>query len=419
MCSSTSATKSSEHPYYILSPKAVKSLPKYKYNGEDRSLIYKHILSPLAGFLVDNLTPSTIAPNSITLFGLFIMLSSYVHVYYHCPTLEQCSVDNDGVPGYIFLLNGIAILIYQTLDNMDGKQARKTGSSSPLGLLFDHGCDAINSMFGSVTWICAFALVPTDEYFFLAIAIMVYSPMFVFYVSTWEEYYTGKLDLPMFNGPSEGLLLFATFNFISWWFGRSFWHGTEIYDFLSLYLPTSILQMMNQFSNVIAISLPTQNYSALLFITLFTAVKEIVEKVAGVTMTHGLKPLMNLSPMVVLITWSAFIVQVDSDIFVRNQRCCFHLIALLFVEMVTKLMLDHITCETYKPFRKVLSPFFMIHVVAASGLFSDEKIDQMIWIYTGFMFIYEAVTMKTVVGEICDVLGICCFDIVTPKKKIM
>jgi len=26
---------------------------------------------------------------------------------------------------------------------MDGKQARKTGNSSPLGMLFDHGCDAL------------------------------------------------------------------------------------------------------------------------------------------------------------------------------------------------------------------------------------------------------------------------------------
>jgi ethanolaminephosphotransferase len=27
-------------------------------------------------------------------------------------------------------------------DEMDGKQARRTGNSSPLGMLFDHGCDA-------------------------------------------------------------------------------------------------------------------------------------------------------------------------------------------------------------------------------------------------------------------------------------
>lgn len=40
---------------------------------------------------------------------------------------------------------GITIIIYQNLDNLDGKQARKTKSSSPLGMLFDHGTDAVAS----------------------------------------------------------------------------------------------------------------------------------------------------------------------------------------------------------------------------------------------------------------------------------
>ncbi len=30
------------------------------------------------------------------------------------------------------------------LDEMDGKQARRTGNSSPLGLIFDHGCDCFS-----------------------------------------------------------------------------------------------------------------------------------------------------------------------------------------------------------------------------------------------------------------------------------
>jgi len=37
---------------------------------------------------------------------------------------------------------GISYFIYTTMDNMDGKQARRTGSGSPLGMLCDHGCDA-------------------------------------------------------------------------------------------------------------------------------------------------------------------------------------------------------------------------------------------------------------------------------------
>ncbi len=37
----------------------------------------------------------------------------------------------------------IVTFIYMTLDNCDGKQARKTGNSSALGLLFDHGLDCL------------------------------------------------------------------------------------------------------------------------------------------------------------------------------------------------------------------------------------------------------------------------------------
>ena len=33
------------------------------------------------------------------------------------------------------------------MDNVDGKQARKTGSSSPLGMIMDHGCDAFGVSF--------------------------------------------------------------------------------------------------------------------------------------------------------------------------------------------------------------------------------------------------------------------------------
>jgi phosphatidylglycerophosphate synthase len=37
------------------------------------------------------------------------------------------------------------LFIYQTLDAIDGKQARRTKSNSPLGELFDHGCDGVST----------------------------------------------------------------------------------------------------------------------------------------------------------------------------------------------------------------------------------------------------------------------------------
>ena len=39
----------------------------------------------------------------------------------------------------MYFLNGFTGLVYLHLDCVDGKQARRTKSSSPLGQLFDHG----------------------------------------------------------------------------------------------------------------------------------------------------------------------------------------------------------------------------------------------------------------------------------------
>lgn len=426
-CSGSSSTSTAstlnEKPfkYSVLTPKAIANLPKYQYDGIDRSLIYKYILSPLAGYLVEKFTPTTVAPNTITLFGLALMLSSYLNIYYHCPTLEQCDANDDSIPGYIFLLNGIAILTYQTLDNMDGKQARKTGSSSPLGLLFDHGCDAINSIFGSVTWICAFGLVP-DEGNLVHLFIMVFGPMLVFYVSTWEEYYTHRLDLPLINGPSEGLILAAGINITTWWFGRSFWHRTELYDFALEYAPAFVTDSFVHMSALVGLttesaSKPLQNYNVLVLMTLLSITQEIIPKIIGVAMSYGFKTIKDLAPMIALMTWSFMIVHADPQIFLRNERWCFHLSAILFVEMVTRLMLDHITGEIYKPLRKTLVPLFLLHYILVDGTLRYDQIDSIIWLYTGFVFVYWGVMAKLVIRDISHLLQIWCFDIVTPRKK--
>lgn len=46
-------------------------------------------------------------------------------------------------PSWAYLQAALGLFVYQTLDATDGKQARRTGSSSPLGELFDHGCDSM------------------------------------------------------------------------------------------------------------------------------------------------------------------------------------------------------------------------------------------------------------------------------------
>ena len=56
--------------------------------------------------------------------------------------MEDPSISNQ-VSSWIYVYIAISIWIYQLLDALDGKQARRTKTSSVLGELFDHGWDAI------------------------------------------------------------------------------------------------------------------------------------------------------------------------------------------------------------------------------------------------------------------------------------
>ncbi|OMJ27832.1 Choline/ethanolaminephosphotransferase 1 [Smittium culicis] len=53
-------------------------------------------------------------------------------------------------PSWVYFCFGLGMWLYSTFDNVDGKQARRTNSSSPLGELFDHGCDALNCIVGAL-----------------------------------------------------------------------------------------------------------------------------------------------------------------------------------------------------------------------------------------------------------------------------
>ena len=73
------------------------------------------------------------APNLVTLLGTSCLLLQCVVVVWQSPNLQG------PLPWWACLLAALCNFLYSTLDAMDGKQARRTKSSSPLGQLFDHG----------------------------------------------------------------------------------------------------------------------------------------------------------------------------------------------------------------------------------------------------------------------------------------
>lgn len=64
--------------------------------------------------------------------------------------LSHDTTFKEEVPKWVCVFSAIALFVYQTLDAIDGKQARRTGTSGPLGQLFDHGCDAMTTTMGGL-----------------------------------------------------------------------------------------------------------------------------------------------------------------------------------------------------------------------------------------------------------------------------
>jgi len=424
--------------YYYLTPNAVKRLPSYQYSGADLSLLYKHVLSPLAGWCVDHITPTWLAPNAITLIGLCWMISSYCVIWYYCPGLYEANTELNSdytVPPGIFLLNGCAMLIYQTLDNMDGKQARKTGSSSPLGLLFDHGCDALNSIFGSANWIAAMGLLPGSVTVLLGEAsggdnvqnksflsellggdviiatLLILSPMIAFFVATWEQYFTGKLILPPVNGPSEGLVVGASLSFISYMYGPMIWQQTTWTDGAVAFLGDKGVAFSSMEGRV-------RNMDIVVLSSIFALIQELLGKVPAVIRSYGQEAMRTLLPHIAFVISTVLIITIDSTIFLRIPRTMCHLISALFVEQTTQLMLDHMVEENFSAFRWVMLPQIALAAAMAAGVtLSNDAVDVFFTAYTTGLWVYLALKLKVHVYEICDVLGIWCFDIVSPHPK--
>lgn len=108
------------------------------------------------------------------------------------------------------------IWIYSTFDNCDGKQARRTGTSSPLGELFDHGCDALNCWIMGLVELAALGL-GTGYYSSFFMIVMFWG----FYLPTWETYHTGVLYLGYVNGPTEGVIFGCLLIIVSALFGMN------------------------------------------------------------------------------------------------------------------------------------------------------------------------------------------------------
>jgi len=140
-----------------------------------------NVLNPFWLQLVEFL-PKWFAPNLVTLSGFLPIVVSYILAWYFSPDFST------PVPRWVAVLTACSLFLYQTLDALDGKQARRIGASTPLGQLFDHGCDCLATL--SHHSMAALVFLPGSSRSGIAgLAAMQTG----FFLAQWQERYTGVL----------------------------------------------------------------------------------------------------------------------------------------------------------------------------------------------------------------------------------
>nr|XP_029723909.1 cholinephosphotransferase 1 isoform X1 [Aedes albopictus] len=194
----------------LLQPTQLKKLGDHKYSCSNVSLL-DPFLQPWWCWLVSKV-PLWLAPNLITIVGLIINIVTTLILIYFSPN------GREEPPRWASALCALGLFIYQSLDAIDGKQARRTNSSTPLGELFDHGCDSISTVFVALSACISVQLGYYPRWMFF----QCFCAMTLFYCAHWQTYVSGTLRFGKID-VTEAQCTIIGIHLISAIFGPSIW----------------------------------------------------------------------------------------------------------------------------------------------------------------------------------------------------
>ncbi|XP_077994964.1 choline/ethanolaminephosphotransferase 1-like [Glandiceps talaboti] len=365
----------------VLSAVQLKRLSEHKYSSQGTSIL-EPTMQIFWRWLVEKV-PESIAPNTITSIGLLINIATSLVLYMYCPTATE------EAPCWVYLICAIGLFAYQALDAIDGKQARRTNTSSPLGELFDHGCDSISTVFVSIATGCAMQLGTHPGWFIYMCCIGI----ILFYCAHWQAYVSGTLRFGKFD-VTEAQFIIIFIYMLSAVTGPWFW---------SLSIPIlgiEFKQMMVVFSTMAAIAA-----GAAYFSVIFTGgIGKNGSTVAG---TSVIAPGFHIGTVMLL----EIMIMLKSPSHVYENHPCLYILTfgMVAAKVTNKLVVAHMT--------KSEMSYLDTAMIGPGLLFFNQYFDTPI---SEYYLLWIALVISTldlmrygtlVCQQICNHLGIFCFDI--------
>jgi len=399
--------------YEYLGREVLTGFDSYKYSCKDTSPLSNYVMHPFWNQTV-KLCPRWVAPNLLTLVGFmccvghFLLLTVYDYDFKagtSPPDISKLEGVPGGtpVPGYIWF--GVAVLLFlsHTLDGIDGKQARRTGSSTPLGELFDHGLDSWATIFITGSLYSVFGrnldLYSISEFRMFCILWNVY---FCFLISHWEKYNTGILYLPWgydFSMVGSFILYLATAAG-----GHYMWKVKMPGDSY----PGPWLEAIVYFGNV-GVTLPTA------LLNIYISYKEGTGK--NRPFLEAMRPLVSTSlAMSFCFLW---ILRSPNNILDMDPRCVYYLTGTLFANICCKLIISQMSNTRCELLSVILYPLGIVCLVGAFANLSPSQELGLLYSFTVFVTMTHLHYGVCVVKEMSAHLRIRPFHItaVSPPKE--
>ncbi|KAK3757089.1 hypothetical protein RRG08_046713 [Elysia crispata] len=293
-------------------------------------------------------------------------------------------------PRWAYFLSGLGLFIYQTLDAIDGKQARRTKSSTPLGELFDHGCDSIST--GTVILGASIVLqLGTVPGWLLAENLASY---FLFYCAHWQTYVCGTLKFGKLD-VTEGQIVVILVCMLTALFGPEIW----TYEVPVFHIELKLVPVYAMFFGAVLML-----KEAFHVIFMQGGVGKNGSTVAGTSTIFPVFPIMSV---VVL----AIIIQQKSPSMVFENHPCVYLLAfgLLSAKITNRLVVAHMTKSEMDLWDTGLLGPAALFLNQYFNCWLDEHL--VLW-FCLIWVLFDLLRYSTVVcQEICEHLRIYCFVI--------
>lgn len=364
--------------------------------------------------IVEHYFPPWLAPNLITLIGLALLIGGYL-------ALAFTALDMTGTaPWWAHAAMGAATLAYLHLDCLDGKQARRTGTSSPLGQLFDHGCDAlaVHILLVGVAATLDSGLYPRSVWGQLAVG----GPWLM---AHWEEYHSGVMLYGNgWWGVTEANYTLVALHFISAAYGaRAVWATP-----LAKIMPATLAARFPALARFIAPYTCTDGLLTCIYGCGVWQAGAVLGRVFVLRTPRRLPPaeagakalgvgaqLSHLAQLAVFVAvgCGAMLEPLRAGRSAEHVRIVFGLYGVAYALEASKLIVDHMAKE---PFELVWWPVAVLAAVTANAA-GGGPVDPTVGAIIGLTVVSAGYLhyVTTLVAQICAYLGIKCLTI--PVRK--